>query len=216
MKKLVLSLILAATANCFAQVTTSEAQIRETFDDEEIQTTYATAQMDDRDVDKNEVSLNAFNVLGFGVLDGTYERILTSNSSISVDIFSNFLTLSKGEQQNLDDLYTKDFSLTTGYKYFFHEDRIAWGFYSELFGTLSSGSDHVQISETDPMTGEVTTIEREQDYYTDMALGVGVGYKYVARQGFMIDLSFGLGRNLFDVDSPNLITLPAINFGYRF
>lgn len=216
MKKLMLSLILAATANCFAQVTTSEDQIRETFEEEEFQTTYATAQMDDRDVDRNEVSLNAFNVLGFGVLDGTYERILTSNSSISVDIFSNFLTLSKGEQQNLNDLYTKDFSLTTGYKYFFNEDRIAWGFYSELFGTLSSGSDHVQISETDPMTGEVTTIEREQDYYTDLALGVGVGYKYVARQGFMIDLSFGLGRNLFDVDSPNLITLPAINFGYRF
>lgn len=216
MKKIVLSLILAATANCFAQVTTSEDEIRETFEEEEFQTTYATAQMDDRDVDRNEVSLNAFNVLGFGVLDGTYERILTSNSSISVDIFSNFLTLSKGEQQNLDDLYTKDFSLTTGYKYFFHEDRTAWGFYSELFGMLSSGSDHVQISETDPMTGEVTTIEREQDYYTDLALGVGVGYKYVARQGFMIDLSFGLGRNLFDVDSPNLITLPAINFGYRF
>ena len=216
MKIIMLSLILVATGNGFAQVTTSEDQIRETFCDEEIQTTYAAAQMDDRDSDRNEASLNAFNVLGFGVLDGAYERILTSNSSISVDIFSNFLTLSKGEQQNLDDLYTKDFSLTTGYKYFFNEDRTAWGFYSELFGMLSSGSDHVQIAETDPMTGNMTTIEGEQDYYTDLALGVGVGYKYVARQGFMIDLSFGLGRNLFDVDSPNLITLPAINFGYRF
>ena len=216
MKKLMLFLILTATVNSFAQVTTSEDQIRETFDDQEVQTTYATVQTDDRDIDKNEVSLNAFNVLGFGVLDGSYERIFTSNSSISVDIFSNFLTISKGESQNMNDLYTKDFSLTTGYKYFFHEDRTAWGFYSELFGMLSSGSDHVEVSEEDPISGIVTTTEREEDYYTDLALGVGVGYKYVARQGFMIDLSFGLGRNLFDVDSPDLITLPAINFGYRF
>ena len=52
--------------------------------------------------------------------------------------------------------------------------------------------------------------------YSDFALGFGVGGKFVSKNGFLIDLSFGIGRNLFNRDSPDLVVLPNINVGYRF
>lgn len=158
-----------------------------------------------RDLDKNEVSLNALNVLAFGVIDFSYERILTSHSSLEAAIFSNALALNKGEEDDLDDVYNKDFSLTTTYKYFFSENRTAWGFYTGIFGMLSSGDSN-----------EHSGCVYQEEKYTDFALGIGLGYKYVALEGFMIDVSFGLGRNLFNANSPTLVITPAINFGYRF
>lgn len=195
MKKFALLFLFFVTTSLFAQENNFESEVN------------------GRDVDKNEVSLNAFNILAFGVLDFSYERILTPHSSLEAAIFSNALRLSKGEEADLDDVYNKDFSLTGTYKYFFSERKTAWGFYTGIFGMVSSGDNEVQVEYSSPTGSEY---RYEDQNYTDFALGVGLGYKYVAKEGFMIDLSFGLGRNLFNVNSPNLVISSGINFGYRF
>ncbi len=52
--------------------------------------------------------------------------------------------------------------------------------------------------------------------YTDGALGIGIGTKYVSEGGFVIDVHGGLGRNLFGNDSPILVSRVGVGVGYQF
>ena len=167
-----------------------------------------------RDLAKNELTINIFNILVFGAIDGSYERILSDHSSVSLGVFSKKINKNEGEDFDLSKAYSKEFSITTKFKYFFQERNTAWGFYAEGFAMYSDGINEKDVEVTEP-DGGTTTREVDVDY-TDVAIGVGVGGKFVAKKGFLIDLSFGLGRNMFNRDSPDLVVVPNINIGYRF
>src|SRR5690606_27137877 len=167
-----------------------------------------------RDLAKNALTINMFNILVFGAIDGSYERILSDHSSVSLGVFSKKINKNEGEDFDLSKAYSKEFSITTKFKYFFQERNTAWGFYAEGFAMYSDGINEKDVEVTEPDGGTTT---REVDVnYTDVAIGVGVGGKFVAKKGFLIDLSFGLGRNMFNRDSPDLVVVPNINIGYRF
>ena len=68
-------------------------------------------------------------------------------------------------------------------------------------------------------SGKNETVEDSGNYdekYTDGALGVAVGTKYVASGGLVIDLYGGVGRNLFGSNSPVLVPRVGFNIGWRF
>lgn len=166
-----------------------------------------------RELSKNELSLNVFNVLIFGAVDASYERILNDYSSVSLEVFSKAFNKNKGEEIDLSEVYSKEFSITSKFKYFFRENKAAHGFYAEAFGMYSDGWTEKEVEV--PIEGGV--IQQDVDVeYSDLALGFGVGGKFVSKKGFLIDLSFGIGRNLLNRDSPDLVVLPNINVGYRF
>ncbi|MCC8358686.1 hypothetical protein [Salinimicrobium sediminilitoris] len=168
-----------------------------------------------RDTTKSEVHLNILNLLVFGALDVGYERVINDHTSAGVEIFSKVFNKNEGEDVDLSKVYAKDFSITGRFKYFLQEENTAWGYYAEAFGMFSNGDNEVKMEFKDAETGELE--EREVLIeYTDIGLGVGVGGKWVAKQGFLIDVSFGIGRNLFDKNSPDIILLPSVNVGYRF
>ena len=52
--------------------------------------------------------------------------------------------------------------------------------------------------------------------YTDAALGIAVGLKYISNGGLVIDLYGGLGRNLFGTDSPVIVPRLGLNVGWQF
>ena len=166
-----------------------------------------------RDTARNEVSLNVLNVLVFGAMDFSYERIITDHSSLSVEIFSKVFNKNEGEDVDFSKAYSKSFSITPKFKYFLDEELTASGLYAEVFGMFSNGKNRKEVDRVDPETGDNVTVELD---FTDLALGVGVGGKFVAKQGFLIDVSFGLGRNFFHKDSPDIVILPSVNVGYRF
>jgi len=163
-----------------------------------------------RDTAKNELSIGALNLVVFGALDLAYERILTPNSSWAVEAF--ILALDRNNE-DLGDAYSKDYSLTGKYKYFFGE-RSAWGFYVNGLAMISSGEYDNDYYVYD---GNGTSYYRsDATNYTDFALGFGLGGKFVAKQGFVFDLSAGIGRNLFSSDSPTIVGQLNANLGYRF
>lgn len=163
-----------------------------------------------RDTAKNELSIGALNLVVFGALDLAYERILTPNSSWAIEAF--ILALDR-DNEDLGDAYSKDFSLTGKYKYFFG-DRSTWGFYVNGLAMISSGEDDNDYYVYDE---NGTAIYRnDTKNYTDVALGFGLGGKFVAKQGFVFDLSTGIGRNLFSSDSPTIVGQLNANLGYRF
>jgi hypothetical protein len=52
--------------------------------------------------------------------------------------------------------------------------------------------------------------------YSDIALGGSVGYKLYFKESFVVDLNVGIGKNLFNEDSPSTVARLGINLGYRF
>lgn len=168
-----------------------------------------------RDTTRNEASLNILNTLVFGALDFSYERILNDHSSISAEVFSKVFNKNKGEEGDLSKTYAKNFSLTTKFKYFLTEGTMAWGYYAEAFGMISNGVNEKKVTLIDRETGEPKEIEAELDYI-DVALGIGVGRKFISKKGFLLDVSIGIGRNLFQKDSPVVVILPGFSIGYRY
>lgn len=163
-----------------------------------------------RDTAKNELSIGALNLVVFGALDLAYERILTPSSSWAVEAF--ILALDRNNE-DLGDAYSKDFSLTGKFKYFFGE-RNAWGFYVNGLAMISSGEDNNDYYEYDQYGAPYYISDSKN--YTDLALGFGLGGKFVAKQGFVFDLNAGIGRNLFSSDSPTIVGQLNANLGYRF
>ena len=172
-------------------------------------------EINNRNVGENELSLNVLNILIFGALEGGYEHILDDNTSLGVHVFAKVFNKNEGEDVDLSKVYAKEFSVTTKFKYFLNESRRASGFYVEAFGMISDGVNEKQVEAVDPLTGEFQNVEEEREY-TDFALGFGIGGKFVSKQGFLMDVSFGLGRNLFHRDSPDIVILPTASVGYRF
>jgi hypothetical protein len=181
------------------------------FDSEVVQ----EEEITQRNSTQNEVSLNILNVLVFGALDLSYERLMSDHSSLGFEMFSKVFNKNEGEDVDLSKVYAKDFSLTTKFKYFLNEEKTAWGFYAEGFGMFSNGMNGREVTRKDPVTGDSEKVEVDLEF-TDFALGIGVGGKFVTKQGFLIDVSFGLGRNLFHKDSPDIVILPTVSTGYRF
>lgn len=168
-----------------------------------------------RDTAVHELHLNILNVLVFGALDVAYERILTDHSSVGVELFTKVFNKNAGEKGDLSKIYAKDYSITTKFKYFLDDETVARGYYANVFGMFSNGTNEVNLKFPNSETGELETKEVDMEY-TDLAFGVGVGGKFVARQGFLVDVSFGIGRNLFDKYSPDIVILPSVYLGYRF
>lgn len=179
------------------------------------QTDYREQVVFKRDTTQSEVHLNILNLLVFGALDIGYERLINDHAAAGIEIFSKVFNKNEGEDIDLSKIYAKDFSITGKFKYFIQEEQVARGYYAEAFAMFSNGNYKRDMELPDPETGEPRTIEADLEY-TDVALGVGVGGKFVAKQGFLIDVSFGLGRNLFDKYSPDIVLLPSVNIGYRF
>ncbi len=162
-----------------------------------------------REIAKNELSIGTLNLVAFGALDVAYERIITPNSSWAIEGF--ILALNR-DNEDIDNAFNKDVSLTGKYKHFFG-DRTAWGFYVNGLAMISSGKYKVT---TETFVNNNFFYNTEEKNYTDFALGFGLGGKFVSKQGFFLDLSTGIGRNLFNDDSPVVVGQFNVNLGFRF
>lgn len=160
------------------------------------------SEPDKRDIGTHELSIGALNLVAFGAVDLAYEKILNAYSAWAVEAF--IIALNR-KNENAADAFDRDYSLTGKYKYYFG-DNYARGFYVHGIGMLSGG----EYSETD------FNQEIEPERYTDFALGFGIGGKFVARGGFFLDLSTGIGRNLFHDASPTIVGQFNANLGFRF
>jgi len=162
------------------------------------------------DAKRHELSLDVTAALVLPAIQPRYEYILGRYSGIGADIFIAI----DNDEVRTEEL--EKFSITPFYRqYFFSkEDYGAKGFYAE--GFLKA-----YTYENDDFIGAVPINEIENQSYFETALGVGIGWKWVSNSGFMIDLGFGIGRNLGFSDEPDELTetiIPrgGVHFGWRF
>lgn len=158
------------------------------------------------DVDKHELKLNATNLIIFSYLDGAYEHLINEESSFGVNLLFSF-----SDDEVLDEYRT--FSITPYYRQYFSR-KYAKGFFVEGFGMLNSGDAFSGLATFDE-NGNVSY--ENEGTYTDFALGISVGGKFVTPRGFVVDLYLGIGRNLLNTDSsPELVGRGGVTLGYRF
>ncbi|MDB2385235.1 DUF3575 domain-containing protein [Polaribacter sp.] len=147
---------------------------------------------------QQEVKLDIADALVIRSIEVSYERILNEESSIGISALFNLA------DQDIDFRYNENVMITPFYRHYF-TNQYKWNFFGEGFLGINSGK---RESEKD---SNVYDIE-----YTDAALGVAVGTKYVSNGGLIIDIYGGLGRNLFGTDSPTLVPRIGLNVGWRF
>ena len=153
---------------------------------------------------KDEFKINAFNLIAFTFVDLSYERLLNEEASLGVSVLFNV-----GEDNEILD-YFRTFSITPYYRQYFSK-QYAEGFFVEGFGMLNSGEDYYFTY--DDQGNESNSGEN----YTDFALGISIGGKFVTQRGFIAEIYTGLGRNLLgDEFAPEIVGRGGISLGYRF
>jgi hypothetical protein len=146
----------------------------------------------------NEIKLNGL-YLVLGAFEGAFERILNAESGAGISLF---LPIDKDVNDEIN------YYISPYYRMYFGK-KFAAGFFVEGFGLLSSvKEDTLSFIEGDVFTN--------RDSVTDFALGIGIGGKWITKRGFLAELNFGVGRNLFNNSNEDFIGKAAITLGYRF
>jgi hypothetical protein len=152
----------------------------------------------------NELKINGFNLIAFTFLDFSYETLLNEESSLGAGILFNI----GGSDFFFEE--SRNFSLTPYYRKYFSK-HYAEGFFLEGFGMINSGRQidfYEDFEQTQGVRG---------NHFTDFALGISVGGKFVTPRGFVVELYTGLGRNLLGAsDAPVVISRGGISLGFRF
>lgn len=147
---------------------------------------------------QQEIKLDIADALVIRSLEFSYESYITDDSSFGVSALFNLA------KQDVKFRYNENVMITPYYRHYFTSD-YKWNFFGEGFVGINSGK-----SESVKNSGIY------DKKYTDGALGIAVGTKYVAESGLVIDIYGGLGRNLFGSDSPVLVPRLGLNIGWRF
>lgn len=165
--------------------------------------------------EKNELKLNAFNLIIFKTLDVSYEHIFNENSTAGLSVLANL----QSEPNWLSDIgempfYNEQLAITPYYRHFFM-NRYAKGFFLEAFGMLNNQKRYDRNYFYSDGTEETRYLGRS----TNFAIGIAVGGKVVSRKNFVFEFFGGVGRNVIQSD-PNVasefVPRGGINLGYRF
>lgn len=138
---------------------------------------------------KHEIRLDALELIVASNLEVNYEYILNQYSGTGISV-----------AVNLEDGYESDFlkwAVTPFYRqYIFNRNGFpARGFFAE--GSLSLGQYHNYYYDYDyNYEYEDNIIYDRDETLTRFGAGIGLGYKFVSRSRFLLELSAGVGRFL--------------------
>ncbi len=157
----------------------------------------------------NELKFNMTNLIAFKWFDVTYERILNEESSIGIGTLFT-LDSDKDDSNGLDEYRT--FSITPYYRHFF-SSKYAQGFFIEAFSMIHSGKDEVFVN-----GDSIVNSSGQYQYktYTDLAIGISAGAKFVTKRKFIAEFYFGIGRDLLDKSDIEVVGRGGISIGFRF
>lgn len=155
---------------------------------------------------RDEIKMNILNLIAFKYLDVSYERVIDEESSFGVAALINL-----GNDDDIFD-YLREFSITPYYRRYFSKG-YAKGFFVEGFGMINQSSDEFFSDFNEFGDSNGFTAEK----YTDFAVGVSLGGKFISKRGFVAEVYGGIGRNL--LNSNNVVEVVGrggISLGFRF
>jgi len=161
---------------------------------------------------KNEVKIDVLNLVAFGKLGISYERFLNKDFSVGITGMM-FNKNSKTDDFLTDDTRTLiDYQVIPYVRYAMSKSATNL-YYLEAFSNINGGQ-YKELKTLNNGTADYVVVTKKD--YNDIALGAAVGYKLYFKESFVIDLTVGIGRNLFNSDSPSTVSRLGLNLGYRF
>ncbi|MDP6921618.1 MAG: DUF3575 domain-containing protein [Lutibacter sp.] len=157
-----------------------------------LSTTALFAQEKEATKPSQELKINLFNLIASKLADVSYEKIINEESSYGMGIAFSL----DDESMSLNEY--RSFSLTPYYRQFF-SNKHAQGFFMEVFGMLHHSK-------------EIWDAKK----FTDFAVGLSAGAKFISRRGFVGEVYVGLGRDLLGNSKLEMVGRGGISLGYRF
>lgn len=149
---------------------------------------------------QQEVKLDLFDALALKTLEVSYEYYISDDSSVGAWGLLNF-----EKNKSNDFKYNQKSMFAPYFRQYFSNDK-KWNIFGEVFFGVNSGESEIKDS-ANKIIG--------YKGYTDAALGVSVGTKYILASGLTLEAYGGLGRNLFTSDSHKVVPRVGFNIGYR-
>ena len=152
----------------------------------------------------HEVKINAFNLLIFKHLEGSYEYLIDSESSVG--IAARFALNPDNERSIIS--YNERYVFTGFYRRYFSK-KYAAGFFVEGL-TMYSHTENDVID----LTG--TSSKQSSN---DIALGFALGWKFVSKKGITLEFYGGIGEQITssnDNVATEVIPRLGASIGYRF
>jgi len=152
----------------------------------------------------NEVHFNALSLIAAKRFDVSYEHIFNEESTVGISLLAK---IKDNENPNFSG---RKYSITPYYRHYFSR-RYAAGFFLEAFAMYNAG-------EGEYFKDLTSSYHDPEDIkpYQDLAFGMSAGHKFISRRGFVGLIYAGLGRNLFDVNAPEVVGRAGVSFGFRF
>ena len=154
----------------------------------------------------NEFKVDLLDLLASTSFDITYERIKDPYSSFGASMYINLT------DDNSSANWVDQFSLTPFYRFYFFnkKDYGGAGFFAEIFSKFSSMKYDVDYYNFNPNPDQpgLDYWETIEETGFSIALGAGIGQKWINKKGWTFEINFGLGRFLIN-DSKNDDSVPG-------
>lgn len=148
---------------------------------------------------QQEIKVDIAKALILKTVELSYENYFADQTSFGTSVFYNF------EDKKEDFSYNEQFMLTPYIRHYFTTGE-NWNYFGEVFFAYNTGNREIELN------GASNTYKK----YSDGALGIAGGSKYISSGGLVIDIYIGLGRNLFSADSYPIVPRAGLNVGWRF
>jgi hypothetical protein len=145
---------------------------------------------------QQEIKIDIADALVIRSLEFSYEKYIGVENSFGISALFNLA------DQETAFRYNENMMITPYFRHYFSTDA-QWNFFGEAFVGVNSGKTNSSSSDG-------------LQKYTDAALGLAAGTKYISKGGLIIDAYAGIGRNLFGANSPLLVPRAGLNVGWRF
>lgn len=207
MKKIIFLVLLMVSTTIFAQEIEKSTAVNENSKNSK------TIVLDR----KNELKLDVIYLIFHPALNLSYERLLTTESGLGAT-----LVFSSEDESRISNT---TFSFTPYFRYYFGK-KPSSGFFFEGFTALNTFRyQRTNIYTTFGNNGSFNlTYENIDEKITDLALGIGLGGKWITNNGIVFELNTGVGRNLLNKYANNngfdaaykIFVRGGISIGYRF
>jgi hypothetical protein len=158
---------------------------------------------------KNELKIDVLNLIANGKLGISYERFLNKDFSVGI----TGVMFNKSNDFLTDDTRTLiDYQVIPYVRYAMSKSATNL-YYIEAFTDINGGN-YKELKTLNNGVADYVVVTKNK--YNDVAIGGSVGYKLYFKESFVVDLHIGIGKNLFNNNSPSTIARLGINVGYRF
>jgi len=155
---------------------------------------------------QHELKLNALFFL-LGAFELEYEYLINEESGAGISVFFPF-----------DEAIDINYYISPYYRLYFGKKPAA-GFFFEGFAMLNSTEDFIYNETSTPVVVDPFGFSSfEVENVTDFALGIGIGAKFLTKRGLALEISSGVGRNLFNGNRQDFefVGKAGIKVAYRF